>query len=170
MSETSLEERYHEPWRTPREVQALARWHIDIGPVQFQYDLYHRSSRLLAREEEGAMPGQTCDALRAPYWRSEILQLMFWMKAEGFGDEADATLLERFLGVDAHVDVQHLDRLLEEGYVERVGDRYKLSEAGVRKGGLEFAASFEELAGPVHRECRGGFWCEKSCDKLRLLE
>ena len=58
------------------------------------------------------------DALRALYWRDEILQLMFWIHGEGFGDEVGVggvgggaphraaqlpTLLERFLGVDAQV-------------------------------------------------------------------
>ena len=81
--------------------------------------------------------------LRAMYWRSEILQVMFWLKAEGLGDEVDVTMLERFLGVDSYVSVQYFDRLLADGYIERVGDRYRLSEAGAREGGLEFAASFE---------------------------
>ena len=84
---------------------------------------------------------------------------MFWLKAEGFGDEADAALLERFLGVDVHIDVEHLDRLLEEGYVERMGDRYKLSEAGAHEGRRELAASFAELMKPAHGECCPDSWC-----------
>ena len=104
-------------------------------------------------------------ALREMFWRSEILQVMFWLKGEGFGDQVDATLLERFLGVDAHVGVQYLDRLLEEGYVERVDDRYKLSDAGAREGGLEFAASFEELMRPTHGECSADCWCHNSPDE-----
>ncbi len=111
---------------------------------------------------EEVMRRPTSEALRALYWRSEILQVMFWLKGEGFGEQVDATLLERFLGVDSHIDVRYLDRLLDEGYVERVGDRYKLSETGAHEGGLEFAASFEELMRPATRECSGGSWCQ-SC-------
>ncbi len=105
------------------------------------------------------------DALRALYWRSEILQVMFWLKDEGFGDEVDVTLLERFLGVDSHIRVQYLEHLVEEGFVERVGDRYKLSQAGAREGGLEFAASFEELMRPATGECSRDSWCHTAPDE-----
>ena len=114
---------------------------------------------------EEVMHPPKSEALRALYWRSEILQVMFWLKGEGFGDQVDATLLERFLGVDSHVGVQYLDRLCQEGYVERVDDRYRLSEAGAREGGLEFAASFEELMTPTHGECRADCWCHNSPDE-----
>ena len=60
---------------------------------------------------EEVMHPPKSEALRALYWRSEILQVMFWLKGEGFGDQVDATLLERFLGVDSHIGVQYLDRL-----------------------------------------------------------
>jgi hypothetical protein len=106
----------------------------------------------------------------ASYWESEILQVMFWLQAEGIADEADAPLLERFLGIDARVDVRHLDRLLDEGYVERAGDRYRLSEAGAREGGLQFAASFDELVVPVRRECRWDAWCQTPCAEARFFE
>src|SRR5688500_1677002 len=105
------------------------------------------------------------EALRALYWRSEILQVMFWLKREGFGDQVDATLLERLLEVDSHIGFQYLDRLVTEGYVDRLSDRYGLSDAGAREGGLEFAASFEELMKPSHGECSADCWCHISPDE-----
>jgi hypothetical protein len=48
-------------------------------------------------------------ALRALYWRSEILQLLCWLRGEGLGDLVDADLLERFLGVDGGTAIGHLD-------------------------------------------------------------
>lgn len=102
------------------------------------------------------------EALRQLYWRSEILQVMYWLRGEGFGDQVDAQLLERFLGVDAQIGVQYLDRLVEEGYVEEVGGRYSLSEAGRREGALEFATAFEELTRPSHGECSDDCWCHNS--------
>ena len=108
--------------------------------------------------------GPTSGGLRGWFWRSELLQVMFWLKDEGIGDQVDLTLLERFLGVDSYVDVQYLDGLVDEGYVERVGDRYKLSEAGARKGELEFVASFEELMRPPRRECGTDSWCHHCPD------
>ncbi|CAN5279846.1 hypothetical protein BH18ACT4_BH18ACT4_16000 [soil metagenome] len=62
------------------------------------------------------------DALRGLYWRSEILQVMYWLRGEGFGDLIDPPLLERFLGVDAAVAVPYLRRLVDEGLLLR-GER-----------------------------------------------
>ncbi len=94
-----------------------------------------------------------CGALKSMFWRSEILQVMFWLRGEGFGDDVDASVIERFLGVDAATGIQYLDQLVEEGLLERVGDRYALSELGSREGGLEFAMSFEDITHQAHGEC-----------------
>jgi hypothetical protein len=102
------------------------------------------------------------EALQAMFWRSEILQVMYWLRGEGFGDQVDPSLLERFLGVDAGIGVQYLDRLVVEGYVEQAGDRYALSELGSREGALEFASSFSELTRPTHGECSADCWCHNS--------
>jgi hypothetical protein len=107
------------------------------------------------------------EALRTMYWRSEILQVMYWLRGEKFGlgpdyDQADPPLLERFLGVDANVGIQYLDRLVEEGDLVRVGDRYALSERGRKEGALEFATSFDELTRPAHGECSDDCWCHNS--------
>ncbi len=106
------------------------------------------------------------EALRALFWRSEILQVMYWLRGEGFGDQVDASLLERFLGVDAAVGVQYLDRLVDEGYLTCTPDgRYEMSEQGVQEGKLEFAASFSELTRPTHGECSAACWCHSSPDE-----
>ncbi len=110
------------------------------------------------------------EALQALYWRSEILQVMYWLRGEGFGDQVDASLLERFLGVDAAIGVQYLDRLVEEGYVERAGDRYALSELGRREGALEFATSFSELTRPTHGECSADCWCHNSPEEAAACQ
>src|SRR5207302_8014828 len=83
-----------------------------------------------------------CGALKSMFWRSEILQVMFWLRGEGFGEEVDASVVERFLGVDAQVGIQYLDQLVEEGLIDRIGDLYTLSELGRREAGLEFAQAF----------------------------
>lgn len=102
------------------------------------------------------------EALRALYWRSEILQVMYWLRGEGFGDQVDASLLERFLGVDAAIGVQYMDQLVTEGYLQRLDGRYVLSESGLQEGALEFAASFDELTRPTHGECSSDCWCHNS--------
>jgi predicted transcriptional regulator len=94
-----------------------------------------------------------CGALKSMFWRSEILQVMFWLWGEGLGEEVDVTVIERFLGVDSATGIQYLDELVSEGLIDRIGDRYRLSELGRQEGGIEFAESFEELTHGTHGEC-----------------
>ena len=110
------------------------------------------------------------EARQLSYWRSEILQAMFWLKEEGFGDQVDITLIERFLGVDSSIGVQHLDRLADEGYLERAGNRYKLSTVGAREGELRFIASFEEFMRPRQCGCSWESWRNKSPEEDQVVE
>lgn len=110
-------------------------------------------------------PAPKSDALAALYWRSEILQVMYWLGGEGFGDVVDPGLIERFLGVDARIGITYLDRLVEEGYLVRDGDWYALSEFGREHGAREFADSFADLTKPTHGECSDDCWCHASVDE-----
>lgn len=102
------------------------------------------------------------EALRALYWRGEILQLMYWLRGEGLGDVADAELLERFLGVESSIGTAHLDRLVLDGYLERVDGGYALSPRGLEEGAVEFAMSFADLTRPSHGQCSADCWCHAS--------
>ena len=102
------------------------------------------------------------EALRALYWRSEILQVMYWLRGEGLGDVVDAPLLERFLGVEASHGIGYLDRMVDEGYLNRNDDGYVLSEVGLEEGKTEFALSFADLTRPAHGECSADCWCHNS--------
>lgn len=104
-------------------------------------------------------------ALRTLYWRSEILQVMYWLRGEGFGDFVDAQLIERFLGVDAAIGVTYLDRLVEEGYLKRDGEWFTLSERGSQEGAAEFGTSFSDLTRPAHGECSDDCWCHASAEE-----
>lgn len=91
-------------------------------------------------------------SLRALYWRKEILQLLFWMHGEGFGDHLDAGMLERALGVEARLGVRHLDELVDEGLLHCDGDGlYRLTEAGHRHGVRVIA---DEFVDPTTHEVR----------------
>lgn len=105
------------------------------------------------------------EALRALYWRSEILQVMYWLKGEGLGEVVDAPLLERFLGVEADVGVGYLDRLVFDGYLEPVPGGYVMSESGLAEGKTEFALSFADLTRPTHGECSADCWCKSSVEE-----
>ena len=104
-------------------------------------------------------------ALRALYWRSEILQVMYWLRGEGLGEVVDAPLLERFLGVDAQVGIGYLDQLVADGYLDRVAGGYVLSESGLAEGRTEFALSFADLTRPTHGECSADCWCQNSVEE-----
>ncbi|MDP9444920.1 MAG: hypothetical protein M3P83_11470 [Actinomycetota bacterium] len=105
------------------------------------------------------------ETLRAMYWRSEILQVMYWLRGEGLGEVVDAALLERFLGVDAAHGLQYLDRLVHEGYLDRVDGGFVLSEEGLAEGKTEFALSFADLTRPSHGECSADCWCHASVEE-----
>jgi hypothetical protein len=104
-------------------------------------------------------------ALRNLYWRSEILQVMYWLRGEGLGEVVDAQLLERFLGVEARVGIGYLDQLVADGYLERVDAGYVLSERGLEEGRTEFALSFADLTRPAHGECSADCWCHASVEE-----
>ncbi|HEX2031402.1 MAG TPA: hypothetical protein VHL78_08390 [Actinomycetota bacterium] len=108
------------------------------------------------------------EALRALFWRDEILQVVFWLEGEGFGDEADAHTLERFLGVDARIGAQYLERLVEEGLLVRDGARYRLTERGRAEGGRIFSEEFAELTRPSHGECGEDCWCHASPEEAEV--
>jgi hypothetical protein len=105
------------------------------------------------------------ESLRRLYWRSEILQVMYWLKGEGLGDVVDAQLMQRFLGVDAAIGTGYLEQLVAEGYLERRPDGWELSERGLAEGAEEFAAAFSELTNPAHGECSADCWCHVSVDE-----
>ncbi|GAC1328503.1 MAG: hypothetical protein NVSMB13_15660 [Mycobacteriales bacterium] len=105
------------------------------------------------------------EALRALYWRSEILQVMYWLRGEGLGEVVGAPLLERFLGVGADVGVGYLDRLVLDGYLDLAPGGYVLSTSGLEEGKTEFALSFADLTRPAHGECSADCWCHNSVEE-----
>jgi hypothetical protein len=116
-------------------------------------------------EPEERLHAPKSPALQALYWRSEILQVMYWLRGEGFGDLVDAPLVERFLGVDAAVVSGYLDRLVDEGYLDRDGEWYRLSPLGLETGAVEFAMAFSDLTRPAHGECSADCWCHVSVEE-----
>jgi hypothetical protein len=110
------------------------------------------------------------EALRRLYWREEILQVMFWIRGEGFGDSVSPSLLSRFLGVDADRGLQYLDRLVDDGYLTKAGLDYSLSDLGRAEGGRIFANEFAELTQPSHGECGATCWCHQSPDEAESCQ
>ncbi len=93
------------------------------------------------------------DPMAALRCRDDILQAMYWMRGEGFGEETDVQMLRSFLVVDEALLREQLEILTEEGYLDESGGRYRLSELGVKEGGRRFADEFSGLQGTAHGDC-----------------
>ena len=103
------------------------------------------------------------ETLRALFWRDEILQVMFWIQGEGFGDKISPEELERFLGVDAEVGIQFLDKLVEERLLNRTPEGlFEFTEEGRRHGARVFGEEFADLTKPCHGDCGAACWCHAS--------
>ncbi|MDQ4002582.1 MAG: hypothetical protein M3259_01935 [Actinomycetota bacterium] len=99
------------------------------------------------------MSERTFDPVSALRCRDDILQAMYWMRGEGFGEEADAGMLQSFLVVDEALLQEQLEILVEEGYLEETSGRYRLSALGVKEGGRRFADEFTDLQHTAHGDC-----------------
>ncbi|MEK6720786.1 MAG: winged helix-turn-helix domain-containing protein [Chloroflexota bacterium] len=102
-------------------------------------------------------------ALEALYWRSEILQAMYWMRGERLAADVDPLELARFLAADPATVHRHLRQLAEEGFVDVVPGRlarYELTSTGAADGARSFRDEFEGLTRAGHGECGPGCWCQ----------
>ena len=99
------------------------------------------------------MSERTFDPVSALRCRDDILQAMYWMRGEGFGEETDAQMLQSFLVVDENLLREQIEILVEENYLEESGGRYRLSALGVKEGGRRFADEFTDLQHTAHGDC-----------------
>ena len=99
------------------------------------------------------------DALRA---REEVLQAMYWLRAEGIDPAPTPDVLSRFLAVPVGTLGPYLERFTDEGYLERVGEGFGLTDAGEDAGKRTFADEFTGLTGSSHGECDENCWCHDS--------
>lgn len=96
------------------------------------------------------------DSIDAIRWQDELLQIMYWYRGEGLGDQVTAGALVVFLGVDEATIATRLSDLVESGYAERVLGQpgyFTLTERGIKEGGRRFADEFAGLTNQGHGEC-----------------
>ena len=99
------------------------------------------------------------DALRV---RDEVLQAMYWLRAEGIDAAPTAAVLARFLAVPVATLEPYLERFVGEGHLERRTDGYGLTASGEDAGKRTFADEFAGLTGASHGECDENCWCHDS--------
>ena len=103
------------------------------------------------------------EALRVLYWRSEILQVVYWLHGEGLGDVVDVDLIRQYLGVEASENLStYLDLLVAEGALVRDGDWYALSARAMAEGEAQLATAFTDQVHPVANDCDDECWCHTS--------
>ena len=108
------------------------------------------------------------EALRV---RDEVLQAMYWLRAEGIDEAPTGRALATFLAVPAATLDPYLERFAADGLLERSGSGFCLSAEGERQGKRSFAEEFAGLTGQGHGECDADCWCHDSPEEAaRCLE
>jgi len=96
----------------------------------------------------------TTNADPSIFWQDEILQVIYWMRGEGFGEKASIPDLQRFLDASDEILAANLTQLGKNGLVEldETG-KYDLTASGVKEGGRRFADEFDGMLKQGHYEC-----------------
>lgn len=96
--------------------------------------------------------------------RDELLQVMFWMRAEGLAETPTAQELSTFLVLPADTLAAYAERFVADGYLVAAGEGYGLTAVGEQAGKRGFADEFADLTKPAHGECDADCWCHESAD------
>jgi hypothetical protein len=111
------------------------------------------------------------DELEVMRVRDEVLQAMYWMRAEGISGAPPAEELARFLAVPAATLQPYLDRFAADGLLEPSGGGFQLTSQGEHDGKRAFADEFAGMLGQGHGECDEDCWCHDSPEEAaRCLE
>jgi hypothetical protein len=88
------------------------------------------------------------------FWQDEILQVMYWMRGEGFGEKVTVAELKKFLDASDEILAANLSQLAKNDLVNfDFSDFYELTETGVKEGGRRFADEFDGMLKQGHYEC-----------------
>lgn len=101
-------------------------------------------------------------ALERMFWRSEILQAMYWMDGEGIASAVSPARLADFLDTAPDAMADLVRQLVRDGFLRPLDDdpgRLVMTDDGRREGARSFGDEFAELTRPAHAECGPGCWC-----------
>jgi hypothetical protein len=89
--------------------------------------------------------------------REEVLEICFWYKGEGFGDEFTPMAISQFVELGKDKISTVLEKLCLNGSMENVkNDCYRFTKNGLKQAGKLFVESFQEMQQPGHYECVDG--------------
>jgi DNA-binding transcriptional MocR family regulator len=94
--------------------------------------------------------------------RDELLQAMYWMRAERLAETPSVRELSTFLAVPPKTLAAYVERFAAEGYLSPIDGGYRLTGAGEEAGKRGFADEFADLTKPGHGECDDDCWCHDS--------
>lgn len=75
------------------------------------------------------------------HWRDEILRVIHWLVSQDLQSEVGLSDLSKWLNSDDQTLKPHLDRMVEEGYVEEKS--LKLTERGLVEAKKRFVDEFQ---------------------------
>lgn len=100
--------------------------------------------------------------LRSLYWREEIIELVLWLRGEGFDERLDSATLGAYLDIDTTQAAAHLHRLTLHGYLEQLpGGRYGLTAIGAQEG-QRLTGGPRSVPPSVPGACGPECWCPTS--------
>ncbi len=102
------------------------------------------------------------DELEVIRVRDEVLQAMYWMRAEGLAEASTSGALASFLAVPPATLAPYMQRFTEDGLLESGERGYVLTATGADLGKRTFAEEFANLTKPSHGECDADCWCHES--------
>lgn len=95
--------------------------------------------------------------IRTMFWKDEILQVLYWVKGEGMGEEITIDQILPLLNTTEENLKFHLIKLNREGFLNlNKSDnhlKYSLSETGKKEGAKHFAEAFQGMQKAGHGEC-----------------
>lgn len=98
-------------------------------------------------------------ALRALFWKEEILQVMYWMDGEGLGSKISVAQIFNFINTNSDNLLFHINKLYDQSLIETeqnsigLNSLVSLSKIGKTEAGKHFAEAFQGLQKAGHGEC-----------------
>lgn len=98
-------------------------------------------------------------SLRSLFWKDEILQVLYWMDGEGFGNEVPIGQVLSLLNSNETNLLYHIDKMVEEGVLVAsspqidTSAKIKLATDVKKEAGRRFADAFQGYQKAGHGEC-----------------